>query len=132
MHLLQEAEPAPDMLALIEARIDGEPRISRRAPVGVVVFVFLCGLAMGGLAVVIGQDRQSIVARTSAGAPWVPLGTVTLHGSGLRGFVEAKCDGNTHFFITMHGRGVADEPDETPVDFPLMREDEKIRMECIF
>ena len=132
MHLLDEAEPSPDMFARIEARIDAEQRRFAWPRRGVVALAFLCGLLMGGLVVFVGQDSQKIVARAAADAPWVPLGAVTLHGSGLRGFVRAKCHGHTHFLITMHGHTHPEHGSGPPAVIPLMEPQEKILMECIF
>lgn len=132
IHLLDEAEPAPDLFARIEERLDDAPQPAKRMPLGRVVFVFLCGLLAGGLAVFALQDRQSIFLRTSADGPWLPLGAVTLHGSGLRGLMRAECQGYTHFFIAMHGHPAANQRDQAPADVPLTGDEEKIRMECIF
>lgn len=132
INLLDEAEPAPDLFARIEERLGDAPRPANRMPLGRIGFVFLCGLLAGGLAVFTLQERQSIFLRTSADGPWLPLGAVTLHGSALRGFMRAECQGYTHFFIAMHGHPPADQSDQTPADVPLTGEEEKIRMECIF
>lgn len=128
VHLLDEAEPAPDLFARIEARIDRETPAPPSRAGKVAVAAFVGGAAMGALVFYVAQDRQSIVARPTTDAAWVPLGTVTLHGSGLRAFVRAKCKGHTHFFIAMHGP--ADTEDGAEI--PLMGGGEKIRMECIF
>ena len=127
VHLLEDAQPDPNLFMQIEARLDAPP-----APIlhrGHVVVALVAGLVIGGSAMFVVQDRQSIVARPQADASWVPLGSVTLHGSGLRGFVRAKCDGYTHFLITMHGHSPTDDP---TVAKPLMDPEEKILMECIF
>ncbi|MFL4470162.1 hypothetical protein ACERZ8_09865 [Tateyamaria armeniaca] len=132
VHLLDEVEPAPDLFARIEARLDGE-KASRLPHVSKVLFVsFTSGLAIGALVIWAGQDRQSIVARPTTDAAWVPLGAVTLHGAGLRAFVRAKCHGHTHFYITIHGQSGAGTTGHTGDDIPLMQDEEKIRMECIF
>ncbi|WP_147114726.1 hypothetical protein [Tateyamaria sp. syn59] len=130
VHLLKDAEPAPDLLARIEAQID-QPDYPRKdlKKSGVIIAAFAAGLVAGAAVVFVAQDRQEIVARPSADASWVPLGSVTLRGAGLRGFVRAKCEGHTHFLITMHGHAPTDDHDEA---VPLMGADEKILMECIF
>ena len=130
VHLLQAAAPAPDLLARIEAQSDGpdRPRMDMRRR-AVVTAAFIAGVAAGAAAMVAAQDRQEIMARPTADASWVPLGSVTLRGAGLRGFVRAKCDGHTHFLITMYGHAPADDHAEA---VPLMAPDEKILMECIF
>ncbi|MEO1554868.1 MAG: hypothetical protein AAFS01_00435 [Pseudomonadota bacterium] len=132
VHLLDDAEPAPDMFARIEARIDAGSEQSALIRYRPVVVAFLLGLSAGALALHFGLDRQIIVARPTADAAWVPLGSVTLHGKGLRGFVRAKCHGHTHFFITMHGHSSTDSTNGQTNEVPLMARDEKILMECIF
>ncbi len=132
VHLLDEAEPAPDMFAQIEARIDNARQPRTVATNLFVVLAFICGLAVGGSVLYLGQDRQRIVARPAPDASWVPLGSVTLQGAGLRGFVRAKCRGHTHFFITMHGHTPPDRDSGTALAVPLMESGEKILMECIF
>ncbi|MEL7132233.1 MAG: hypothetical protein AAGK77_07465 [Pseudomonadota bacterium] len=128
--LLEDAVPEPDLFARIEARLDGRSR-RRINPHGggPVAAVFFAGLVLGAAAMFALQDKQEIVARPTADASWVPLGSVTLRGAGLRGFVRAKCEGHTHFLITMHGHAPTDDDDEA---MPLMGADEKILMECIF
>lgn len=131
-HLLNGAEPGPDLFAQIEARIDAEALPKPARVSAWVALAFACGLALGVGGVLVGRDRQAIVARPNPDVDWVPLGTVTLHGSALRTFVKTKCFGHTHFFITMHG--VTDRQMRT-TDGPgaaLMAADEKILMECIF
>ena len=130
VHLLKDAEPAPDLLSRIEAEIDEPGRAcTDKQKSGVIIAAFAAGLIAGSAVMFAAQDRQAIVARPSADASWVPLGSVTLHGSGLRGFVRAKCNGHTHFLITMHGHAPADDDDKA---VPLMGSGEKILMECIF
>lgn len=126
---MDEAEPAPDLFLQIEARLDRPSlrRDGRRRWIGIAIF--LLGLAVGVLCTHGALDRQEIVAQPSAQSDWVPLGSVTLHGPGLRGFVRAKCRGHTHFLITMHGH----DPGATDAEsVPLMGAEEKILMECIF
>lgn len=132
VHLLEEAEPTPDMFERIEARLDSEPTRPRHMRRWIVLLSFLSGLGAGVLAVHLGQERQRIVARPTADAAWVPLGGVTLHGAGLRAFVRAKCHGHTHFLITMHGQSPSAPNDPTPPEVPLMAPEEKVLMECIF
>ncbi|MEM8654277.1 MAG: hypothetical protein AAGF36_05990 [Pseudomonadota bacterium] len=130
VHLLKDAEPEPDLLARIEGQIDGPDRPRRDVrKAGIVIAAFAAGLVSGAAAMLAAQDRQEIVARPTADASWVPLGFVALRGAGLRGFVRAKCDGHTHFLITMHGHA---PEDDHPEAVPLMAPDEKILMECIF
>lgn len=130
--LLDEAEPEPDLFARIEAHIDGEKK-SRMPKVNkAVILALACGITFGALGMWGLQDRQRIAARPSAETGWIPLGSVTLHGAALRSFVKSKCHGHTHFYITMHGR--SDKLDETGArqEILLMKEEEKILMDCIF
>ncbi|MEM9638721.1 MAG: hypothetical protein AAGA94_13820 [Pseudomonadota bacterium] len=136
-HLLEAAEPDPDLLSRIETRIDAPPRppvermqILRLWPfAGLLLVIAMLSAFAGHL---LAPDRQTIAARPGSTAEWVPLGTVTLHGPALRAFVRSKCQGYTHFYITMHGVSAADPvPIATP-GTPLARAGEKILMECIF
>lgn len=130
VHLLKAADPAPDLLTRIEAQIDQPDRTRKdKRKNSVIIASFAAGLVTGAAVLFVAQDRQEIVARPSTDASWVPLGSVTLRGAGLRGFVRAKCEGHTHFLITMHGHAPTDDHDEV---VPLMSAGEKILMECIF
>ncbi len=129
VHLLEEAEPASDLFAKIEARLDDPVDPPARARRWLVIGALLAGLVAGNVVTNALSDRQKIVARQSPTAVWIPLGSVTLHGSGLRDLVRAKCRGHTHFLITMHGHAPTDDRSE---DTLLMGPDEKILMECIF
>lgn len=134
--LVDHADPDPDLLNRIEARIDADmpkapapPRPRRWSYVGLLMVVAICSAAMGYLA---GPGQQEISARPSADATWIPLGSVQLRGPALRAFVRSKCQGHTHFFITMHGLTV--EPGQQ-IEGPgksLSQAGEKILMECIF
>ena len=135
-HLVQTAEPDPDLFSRIEARIDAaspvrsvQPAIGRRraAMAGLLTTVAIISAALGYFA---GPDRQRIVARPAATADWVPLGSVSLHGPALRAFVRGKCRGHTHFYILMYGASVSGTGPGPGT--PLAENGEKILMECIF
>lgn len=130
VQLLSEAEPAPELFAQIEAQIDDEkvrPPLYRNGSIPIAIF--MAGLVIGALSVFALQDRQKIVGRLAEESAWIPLGSVTLHGTGLRRFVRAKCRGHTHFLIAMHAHSPTDRNSEKE---PLMAASEKILMECIF
>lgn len=132
--LLEEEEPAPDLFARIEAAIDAEERQARapqmRERLGLTVAALLAGAAVAALILLTtAPDRQAVVARPGDGAAWVPLGAVTLHGPALRAFVRARCDGHSHFFITIEAGA---SPDQAPQPGePLQDGGEKVLMDCI-
>ena len=136
VHLVHDVEPDPDLLARIEAELDevcgsinaGPPPAHRML---MVLGAFAIGCLIGLAAATFLHDRQHIIARTDATAPWVSMGSVSLKGQSLRSFVAAKCEGYAYFTITMHGFGpdIVDGPDTTGQ--PLIRSEEKILMECI-
>ena len=132
VHLLTEADPAPDMFARIEAQIDTMERPAAPLRRRMIVAAFVSGVCIGAMALWSVQSRQHIVARSHPSVDWVPLGAVTLHGVGLRAFVRAKCHGHTHFLITMHGQTIDSRPNSPVPEIPLMDANEKILMECIF
>ncbi|WP_299689838.1 hypothetical protein [uncultured Tateyamaria sp.] len=132
VHLLTEAEPSADLFAQIEARLDGADRPRPGVRMRVVVTAFGAGLCAGALVFLLMQSRQQIVARPNTDAAWMGLGSVTLHGAGLRAFVRTKCSGHTHFLITMHAQSIGAQAEPVRTEIPLMDENEKIRMECIF
>ena len=138
VHLVDEVEPDPDLFARIEAQLDADPppplprsRPLRRRWIAAVLCAAGVAGGLGALAY-FGADRQQIVARPADDAAWVPLGAVTLHGPALRAFVRGKCDGHTHFFITMHGVRAAPDGQIPHTGQALSAPQEKILMECIF
>ncbi len=135
--LLDEAEPVPDLFALIERQLDTELATQpHRAqfPKGLASLVLglVLGAAMAMLVLFSLSHRQQIVARPAPNVAWSHLGEVTLHGQDLRAFVRAKCQGHTHFYITMHGFAAPKTPGDGDGEVPLMNPGEKILMECIF
>lgn len=138
VHMVEPAEPDADLLSRIEHVIGAQagvaPKKSNSSPLGrkTLIGTFITGMLIGLSGAALVPARQDIVAQTGAASPWIPLGSVTLHGSALRSFVRAKCEGQTHFFITMHGfHSEKDHSLETAAPL-LMEKEEKIRMECIF
>ncbi len=138
VQMVEPAEPDDDLLSRIERRIDNQiaaeperwndPVFNRR-----LVFAALAvGVLIGLSGPVLLQSRQSIVAQTGTASPWIPLGSVSLHGNALRSFVRAKCEGQTHFFITMHGFHSDKDHGKSAATDLLMKNEEKILMECIF
>ncbi|WP_370399911.1 hypothetical protein [Sulfitobacter sp. JB4-11] len=138
IQMVEPADPDQDLFTRIERSIDADmasvPTRKRGRVVTpkIVIATFLAGLVLGLSCTSLLQSRQRVVTQTGLESPWIPLGAVTLHGSALRGFVRAKCEGQTHFFITMHGFH-SEKNRKQDIDAPLLMEkEEKIRMECIF
>lgn len=132
VQLLDEAEPAPHMFSRIEARIDAEPPHPGSMRYRFVVLAFFLGLSACALTVFVARDSLGIAVRSAADTRWVPLGSVTLHGSALRKFVRAKCLGHTHVLITLHGYSPALSTDTEAHDTLLITPEGKILMACIF
>lgn len=136
VHLIENAEPDPQLFARIEASIDADLPAKTAMPcvfgAKVVLTALLIGLGAGGVAVGFLESRQTISAQPGLSAPWIPLGSANLRGAALRSFVRSKCEGQTHFFITMHGFDKK-KPINNSTEAPnLMVDGEKILMECIF
>jgi hypothetical protein len=103
----------------------------RRWPAFICLLVIVAAIS-GTLGYTAGPDRQRIVARPAASADWVHLGAVSLHGTALRAFVRGKCNGHTHFYISMYGVSVGEAGPTQGQGEALAQEGEKILMECIF
>lgn len=138
--ILPDADPQPDLLERIEASLDQAamthvPEPDKPAAAGS-FRGFLSGALCGGILVAalafFALDQQKIVARTASANPWLPLGSVTLWGSDLRSFVKAKCQGQTHLFITLHGQNAENNGENASDGVPVMSDGEKILMECIY
>lgn len=138
VHLVEHVEPDADLFSRIERTIDAQAAATKKAETGprstrwVLLAVFAMGLGIGLSVANFFQSRQGIVAQSNATGSWIPLGSVTLQGSVLRGFVRKICEGQTHFFITVHGFHV-EKNGKQETNAPLFTNNqEKIRMECIF
>ncbi len=140
---VDDVDPDVGMLERIEASLDAvdHARIvkrnrsyQRRVPplVAFGLGVVLTGVCTWALYTWTTPDRQAIFAKPSGDTVFLPMGAVTLHGPALRGFVRAKCEGQTHFFIAMYAADTDPASKETAQGTSLMYDGEKILMECIF
>ncbi len=137
-HLVSPADPDPQLFVDIEAIIDQEEAVQRRStdrrtfgPRALVLALF-AGCLIGGSTITSMQSHQQVVVQPHKSSPWIPLGSVTLKGAALRSFVRAKCDGRSHFLITMHRLQDHNSIESSNMNPTLIPEGEKIRIECIF
>lgn len=134
VHLVDIEDPDPELFSRVEALLDKEVApetrkdTSRTTLFAAMAFGVCFGAILGFGASVVSTNTQKILAKPDAKSAWVPLGSVTFHGEALRAFVRAKCEGQTHFYVTMHG---GDAEDSGPL-VPLMASGEKILVDCIF
>lgn len=137
-HLVDPVEPDPQVLARIEAVLDHErllpesPDRQRRSVLPMLILALLFGLSVGLILPKVFAPRHNVVMRTNTTDPWVPSGTVALSGDTLHPFLQRRCKGRRHLFITLHHPGAGKAAGEAPPQANATGEDEKMRIDCIF